>query len=101
MYNEAEQTYARYSAGERTVNLETEEPISLSNILIFETDHRVIDAAGRKAIDLTSGGRAYVVQKGVYQEVEWKNQDGRLLPFAGGTLVQLTPGKHGSISFLI
>ncbi|MBS4209579.1 DUF3048 domain-containing protein [Bacillus sp. FJAT-50079] len=93
MYDEAEQTYARYSAGEQTKNLETEAPIALSNILIFETVHRVIDDAGRKAIDLTSGGRAYVVQKGVYQEIEWKNQDGRLLPFADGTLVQLTPGK--------
>lgn len=85
--------YHRYSTGEDTVDLETNEPILLDNILIVEMDHEVIDNAGRKAIDLTSGGRGYLLQKGIRNEVTWENVDGRILPFINGEEAEFVPGK--------
>jgi hypothetical protein len=93
MYDEIEQTYFRYSMGEITEDLDTKEPVSIDNLLIIETSHKVIDAAGRNDIDLTSGGKALLLQKGKKKEVEWKNVDGRLLPYSNGETVGLVPGK--------
>ena len=39
-------------------------------------DHRTIDDIGRQAIDLTSGGNAYVFQNGYLREVKWANVNG-------------------------
>ena len=85
--------YHRYANGEETVDLETNESILLDNILIVEMDHEVIDNAGRKAIDLTSGGRGYLLQKGIRNEVTWENVGGRILPFINGEEVKFVPGK--------
>jgi hypothetical protein len=93
IYDEVEQTYYRYSMGAITEDLDSKQPVSIDNLLIIETSHRVIDTAGRNEIDLTSGGKAILLQKGKKQEVEWKNVDGRLLPYANGVAVGLVPGK--------
>lgn len=92
-YDEVNEQYVRYSDGEKTVELENEDPIVLDNIFIVETGHRVIDSALRREIDLESGGRGYLIQKGTVQEVEWKNVDGRILPFKDGKEVKFVPGK--------
>ncbi|MBS4206135.1 DUF3048 domain-containing protein [Lederbergia citrea] len=85
--------YFRYSDGEQTVEYETEQPVQLDNVIVIETTHSVIDSAGRRSIDLTSGGKAYLFQKGIMKNIEWKNQDGRVLPFEDGQLAKLVPGK--------
>jgi hypothetical protein len=63
------------------------------NILIVEADHRIVDDAGRREIDITSGGQAILIQNGVRLEVEWKEENGRILPYQNGKQVPLTPGK--------
>ncbi|MBM6616248.1 DUF3048 domain-containing protein [Bacillus suaedaesalsae] len=93
MYDEVEQTYYRYSMGVITEDLDTKEPVSIDNLFIVETTHKVIDDAGRNDIDLTSGGKAYLLQKGKMKEVEWKNDDGRILPYVNGEAVKLVPGR--------
>lgn len=92
-YDESIEKYKRYSNGELTVDHETEEPVLLDNIFIVETDHQVIDSAGRRKINFTSGGRGYLLQKGQWQEVQWKNIDGKILPVLNGEKVGLVPGK--------
>ncbi|MFC0273202.1 DUF3048 domain-containing protein [Metabacillus herbersteinensis] len=92
-YNQEEQNYTRYSANEQTVDLESEEPIILDNILVVEMQHEVIDNAGRRGIDLTSGGKAILLQKGIAEEVHWENQDGRIIPVANGESIEFVPGK--------
>ncbi|MRG87402.1 DUF3048 domain-containing protein [Salinibacillus xinjiangensis] len=92
-YDEANEKYIRYSDGEKSVELETDEPIMLDNIFIVETGHQVIDSANRRAIDLESGGKGYLIQKGIVKEVNWKNVDGRILPFNGEEPVEFVPGK--------
>jgi hypothetical protein len=110
-YNQDEGKYERHSNGEQTVDYDTEDPVLLENILIAEAPHRVIDSAGRRDIDLQSGGSAYLIQDGKLREVQWKNADGRILPYENGKQIPLTkgatwiniipdsPGLSGSVSY--
>ncbi len=92
-YDEATGKYSRYSGGVKVTDFDTEETVTIDNIFIVETSHRTIDDAGRLEVDITSGGIAYLLQKGRMQEVEWKNIDGRITPFANGGELPLVPGK--------
>ncbi|WP_164670138.1 DUF3048 domain-containing protein [Virgibacillus doumboii] len=92
-YDESSGKYTRFSDREKTVELNSEEPIQVENVFIVETHHEVIDDAGRRAIDITSGGNGYLIQKGKIQEVQWENRNGRIIPVKNGQPVGLVPGK--------
>jgi hypothetical protein len=92
-YDAQANKYHRYSNGEDTIDLESKESVLLDNILIVEMEHQVIDNDGRKEINLTSGGRGYLLQKGIRNEVTWENVDGRILPFINGEEAKFVPGK--------
>jgi hypothetical protein len=92
-YDSDLQKFKRYSDGELTIDLESEEPVLLDNIFIVETDHNVIDDQGRRDVDLLSGGNAYLLQKGKWKGIEWRNIDGRILPYSNGEVVGFVPGK--------
>lgn len=92
-YNQTNQSYSRFSGNEQTVDLESGEPVSLSNIFVVEMDHSYADDYGRRGIDLTSGGKAILFQKGLKQELEWENRDGRIIPIKNGEVVKFVPGK--------
>lgn len=92
-YNAEKSKYERYSGGDQTVDRETSTPVLLDNVLIVEMNHRFIDDYGRRAIDVTTGGKGFLLQKGKAQEIEWKNVEGRIVPFANGEEVGLVPGK--------
>ncbi|KYD26358.1 MULTISPECIES: DUF3048 domain-containing protein [Geobacillus] len=85
--------YARSSGGEQTIDYDTHEPIVVQNVLIVAARHHVVDHYGRRAIDLAAGGQGYLLQHGVIQPIEWKNIDGRLLPYRDGRPVGFVPGK--------
>src|SRR5699024_8166096 len=78
-YDTTKEKYIRISDGVQSVDLETETPIELDNVFIIEADHQVIDAEGRRAIDLQSGGFGYLLQRGKVQKVNWKNDNGYLI----------------------
>lgn len=90
-YDEGLEKYKRYSDGELTTD--SGEPVLLDNIFIVETEHKVIDNAGRRSINLTSGGRGYLLQKGKWKEVDWENVDGKILPVLDGKKAGLVPGR--------
>lgn len=92
-YDDEKEQFLRSSDGEPTIDRLNGERIAADNVWIIETDHRIIDNAGRRSIDLTSGGNGYLLQKGQMKEVEWKNVDGRLLPYKDGSPLAFTPGK--------
>ncbi|WP_156291009.1 DUF3048 domain-containing protein [Oceanobacillus salinisoli] len=92
-YDETTQSYTRSSDRQQTVELETEEPIQVENLFIVETHHEVIDDVGRRSIDLENGGDAYLLQKGIVQEVEWENHNGRIVPVKDGIEVGFVPGQ--------
>ncbi|MDP4171248.1 MAG: DUF3048 C-terminal domain-containing protein, partial [Bacillota bacterium] len=92
-YDPAIGKYKRFSTGVQTIDLETKAPILLDNIFIVEMKHQIVDKSGRREIDMKSGGKAYLLQKGKLNEVEWKNLDGRIVPFLNGSEVPFVPGK--------
>jgi hypothetical protein len=92
-YDETQGKYVRFSAGEQTIDYDTKEPVLIDNVFVVETTHTVVDEKGRRDIDLNSGGKGYLFQKGVVREVEWKNVDGRILPYENGIPVGFVPGK--------
>ncbi|MCQ6277025.1 DUF3048 domain-containing protein [Bacillus sp. V3B] len=92
-YDDSLKKYKRFSNGEQTVDYDTKEPVLVDNIFIVETGHKIIDNAGRRDIDLTTGGRAYLMQKGLKMEVEWRNIEGKILPYLDGEIVELIPGR--------
>ncbi len=92
-YDPSIEKYIRYNDGEKTIELDDEEPILLDNIFVVETHHEVIDSANRRAVDLESGGNGYLIRKGTVEEVTWKNVDGRILPFQDNEPLKFVPGK--------
>ncbi|MFY3790120.1 DUF3048 domain-containing protein [Ureibacillus sp. MALMAid1270] len=93
-YNEDAKTYSRQSGNIETIDDLTNEPIALSNIIVMEMDHSIIDSVGRREINITSGGKAYVFQHGYMREVLWENRDGLLTAIeANGSEVKLVPGQ--------
>lgn len=92
-YDATNETYLRYNDNEQTVELTDEKPIEIDNILIVKMDHETIDKEGRRAIDIESGGDAYLFQKGQVQFVEWENSDGRIIPVNSGEEIGLVKGK--------
>ncbi|MGX1195484.1 DUF3048 domain-containing protein [Metabacillus sp. SLBN-84] len=92
IYDKQSQTYFRYST-EQTKDLQSDEAVAPSNVLIAEMTHEIMDKQGRRSINLTEGGKAILLQHGVSREVEWRNADGRILPYLNGEQVELVPGK--------
>lgn len=92
-YNEETHLYERYEDDVQTVELNTEEPIEVSNVFIVEATHEVIDKQGRRKIDFESGGQAYLLQGGQVQQVNWVNENGQIVPVKEGEDVGFLPGK--------
>lgn len=92
-YDGNSETYLRYSDGEQTKELNGEKQIGVENLLIIETVHSVIDDAGRRAIDLESGGSALLLQSGKQQKVQWENREGKIIAIQDGEPIGFVPGK--------
>lgn len=93
VYNPDDQLFYRHINGQQAEDLETKVPLTAANVLIVSAKHTFIDSYPRRAIDLTSGGPAYLLQKGKVQKVEWQNVNGRLLPFKNGQPLGFVPGQ--------
>lgn len=92
-YDESTQKYTQYMNQEQTVELENEVPIEIDNVFIVEAYHEVIDKQQRRYIDIDSGGKGYLLQRGKVQYVEWENRDGRIIPVQDGQVVPFVPGQ--------
>ncbi|WP_174615852.1 DUF3048 domain-containing protein [Virgibacillus ihumii] len=92
-YDKQSEKYTRYSDHEKTVELNSGKPIQVDNVFIVETQHKVIDDAGRRDIDITSGGEAYLTQRGKVRKIQWENRNGRIIPVKDGEPVGFVPGK--------
>ena len=94
VYVEAEGTYERLQGGSFTIDEQSDERVAIANLLFFEIPHRVVDQDGRRELNLTVGGRAYIAQNGMMREVEWENRNGQLVAIeSDGSDVLLVPGQ--------
>ncbi len=93
VYNNKDERYDRFTSNEQLIDYNTKTPVQVDNLFIVEMDHQIIDQVGRRDIDLTSGGRGYLIQKGKAQVVQWENKDGKILPYKDGNPVPLLKGN--------
>ena len=92
-FSESTGTYERSNGNSVTTDLLTGEPLTIANVLFLDMQHNIVDSDGRRDIDITSGGVAYVAQQGGIRQVEWANKDGLLVAIeADGSPVKLVPG---------
>lgn len=92
-YDNATQHYTRESGGAVTAEKDSLQRIEVANVLVIAAAHQTIDAKGRQEIDLTSGGRALLFQEGTVRDIEWRAEDGMLVPVDGSAVAALTEGK--------
>lgn len=92
-YDADKQKYHRFNGSEETVDLESKESVLLDNILVVQMNHKIVDDAGRRVIDMNSGGKGYLFQKGKVNEIQWKNEAGRIVPYKDGAKAGFVPGK--------
>lgn len=92
-FDAEQQKYHRFNGSDETVDLESKKPVLLDNILVVQMNHQIIDDAGRREIDLSSGGKGYLFQKGKVNEIQWKNEAGRIVPYKDGAKAGFVPGK--------
>ena len=92
-YDEQSEKYTRYENQDKTIELNSEEPIQVDNVFIVEAYHEVFDKEGRRTIDLEAGGDAYLIQKGKVQKLEWKNENGVIIPVKDGQHIGFSKGK--------
>lgn len=92
-YDQEAEQFLRSSDGEESIDATNSERLDVENVWIVRTGHEVVDSAGRRDIDLTSGGEGYLLRNGRLQEVQWRNVDGRILPFKDNQPLSFTPGQ--------
>lgn len=92
-YDPDEEAYMRSSESEKNTDRAADEQIGVDNVLVMEASHEVIDDEGRRAVDMEDGGDAYLLQKGTKQEVEWKNDEGRIIAEKDGETIPFAPGQ--------
>lgn len=92
-YDSEKEIYTRSINGKTHDDAITKEALSTTNLLVVLTKHKVLDSEGRLSIDITSGGKGYIFQRGKVQEITWKNEDGIIQPYLNGTQLSLYPGK--------
>ncbi len=93
VYNPDKQLFYRHINGKQAEDLETKTPLTAANVFIVSAKHRFIDSYPRRAIDLESGGPAYLLQHGKVQKVEWRTVNGRILPYKDGKALGFVPGQ--------
>ncbi len=91
-YDSEQAKYSRFEK-EQTVELDSDEPVLLDNVFVIEAKHSIIDDEGRRFIDLTSGGKGMLFQKGKAQKVDWINEGGKIIPVKEELDVGFIPGK--------
>ncbi|MFS0784481.1 DUF3048 domain-containing protein [Bacillus sp. 1P06AnD] len=103
-YDEAEGRYTRSTGGTEMVDRGTEKPVMMDNIIILSAPHAVLDDKGRRDIDFSKGGEAYLLQKGKWNRIQWQyvnqafvfQKNGAPVSFVPGkTWVNVVPGRNG------
>lgn len=93
VYDPEKGSYTRHVDGEVTVDRETGEPVEIQNIMVIEAPHSYEDNGENRVIDMTAGGRGYMIQNGVIYPIQWENVDGKITPYVDGVEAKLVPGK--------
>ncbi|MHA6482745.1 DUF3048 domain-containing protein [Paenibacillus sp. strain BS8-2] len=94
-YEETTGLYSRTINDKPHTDLNNNQTLAASNLIVFETTHRTLDDVGRLSVDLESGGKAYLFQKGKKTDIDWVSASDGMIRFAtsDGAEITLLPGK--------
>jgi len=94
-YDPERQVYLRFINGEPHLDLNNREQLSAANVVVLEAPHRILDDEGRRAVDLSAGGKAVLFQRGKMRQAEWKRArtDDVIRLYEGGEELGLYPGQ--------
>ncbi|PTM57485.1 DUF3048 domain-containing protein [Desmospora activa] len=93
-WDEKSERYQRWTQGELHRDKESGEPLSGDNVMVIRADHRVLDSAGRRQVEWSTGGEGMLFQQGRARSIHWEYQGGWLLPVEeDGDVIPLLPGK--------
>ncbi len=83
------------SIGEKPhIDMNNDEQLSGTNLVVLGANHKTLDNEGRLAVDLTEGGSAILFQKGIAIEAEWvRAPDGMIRIVKNGAELPFVPGK--------
>ncbi len=94
-YDPDRRQYLRETKGIAHTDLETNEQLAVTNLIVIEAPHRITDNAGRREVDLTGQGKGLLFQRGVVTPIQWQRERGAFFVFTGpaGEPIQLIPGN--------
>ncbi len=93
-YDPVTKKYTRSVKGTITAEKGSGTVIQLDNILILEMIHtNDREFPILRQINLETGGKGYLLQRGIAKPIEWQNVNGKITPMIGGQEAKLVPGK--------
>lgn len=93
-YDEETNTYIRLINGEPHIDKNNDKQLFTNNIIVMQTEHKVLDNEGRLAVNLQDGGPAMLISEGKVIEGEWiRAADGMVRFMKDGQELKLTVGK--------
>ncbi|THF77298.1 DUF3048 domain-containing protein [Cohnella fermenti] len=85
--------YDRSINNEPHIDLNNGQQLTAANLVVLSTKHRAYDDVGRLEIDLNSGGKAVLFQKGYVIECEWQRTKGDIIRLVkDGKELSFVPG---------
>lgn len=91
-YDLESKLYKRTMAGKPHLDKETGEQLTAKNIIIIETQHKILDNEGRRAVDVFGPGQGFLLQEGRAQSITWERKNGLIRAYANGREVPLISG---------
>ncbi|MGG1637991.1 DUF3048 domain-containing protein [Paenibacillus sp. NRS-1760] len=93
-YDSVSGLYKRSIGDKPHIDMNNNEQLSGTNLVVLGADHKTLDKEGRLAVDLTKGGSAILFQKGKAIEAEWvRAPDGMIRIVKNGAELPFVPGK--------
>ncbi len=92
-YDASNNKYNRIMLGELHTDKSTDTQLTADNIIIAFSKHKVLDNAGRRAVDVIGPGEGYIIQRGQLRDITWESKDGMIRAFIDDKEVELVPGK--------
>ncbi|MGG3508036.1 DUF3048 domain-containing protein [Paenibacillus lautus] len=92
-YDGSTNTYKRWVNGSPHVDLNDNVQLEAANVIVLGADHKVLDDVGRLAVNVETGGKAMLFQRGEVIEGQWVRAAGDAIRFVkDGKEVPLVPG---------
>jgi hypothetical protein len=95
-YDAASKKYRRFTAGKPHIDLTTNQQLSVTNLLVIASRHRILDREGRRQVDVVGPGDGYLFQQGKARKIKWKRSGGVIRAYADAQLTQELPLLPGN-----